>query len=153
MLNYLFEKSQERKQFKVCLDQYGLDLTDLEPQDLKKILACIHRHITNVSKKYGQPATTVLHHVVTPVAWAVAYCLLGRNKIVQIDPCFQEVIDEVDTELMLYLSADCEAGQSIYPEVFSILFNSSVCHPEMLAIQRNLNYLGRLETTQRSYAS
>jgi hypothetical protein len=36
MLNYLFEKSQERKQLKVALKQYGLDLTDLDSQDVKK---------------------------------------------------------------------------------------------------------------------
>ncbi|MEW8625324.1 MAG: hypothetical protein AB2551_06195 [Candidatus Thiodiazotropha sp.] len=152
MLNYLFEKSQERKQLKVALSQYGLGLTDLDPQDLKLILAVVHRLITMVSKKYGQPPATVLHHVITPVAWAIAYCLLGRSKIVQIDPGFLDVIDEVETELLLYLSGDSGSGQSIYAEVFRILLESTACHPQVLAILRNLNYLGHIENRQSSWA-
>ncbi|MCG7908661.1 MAG: hypothetical protein N0C86_06640 [Candidatus Thiodiazotropha taylori] len=152
MLNYLFEKSQERKQLKVELAQYGLSLLDLDPNDLKKLLATIHRHVTMVSKKYGQPSSDVQHQVITPVVWATAYCLLGASKIVRIDPGFRDIIDEVETELMLHLSGESGDNQSIYPEIFSTLLVSHACHPEVLAFQRNLEYISHSMNLQRPLA-
>jgi hypothetical protein len=93
-----------------------------------------------------------VHQVITPVVWALAYCLLGRSKIVKIDPGFLDVIDEVDNELLLYLYSENNSDQSIYPEIFSILLKSTACHPDVLVIQRNLNYLGNIDNSQRSCA-
>ncbi|MBW9258506.1 MAG: hypothetical protein K1566_12085 [Candidatus Thiodiazotropha sp. (ex. Lucinisca nassula)] len=152
MLNYLFEKSQERKQLKVELAQYGLSLLDLDPIDLKKLLAAIHRHVTMVSKKYGQPSSIVQHQVITPVVWATAYCLLGASKIVRIEPGFRDIIDEVETELLLHLSGESSDNQSIYPAIFSTLLASHACHPEVLAYQRNLVCISNSMNQQRSLA-
>ncbi|ODB89522.1 hypothetical protein A3194_10170 [Candidatus Thiodiazotropha endoloripes] len=152
MLNYLFEKSQERKQLKGALAPYGLGLSDLDPIDLKKLLCSIHRHITLVSKKYGQPSSGIQHQVITPVVWATAYCLLGGSRIVQIEPGFRDIIDEVETELVLHLSGESSDNQSIYPEIFSTLLASDACHPEVLAFVRNLVYISHTVNQQRSLA-
>ncbi|MES9861934.1 MAG: hypothetical protein ABW157_20195 [Candidatus Thiodiazotropha sp. LLP2] len=152
MLNYLFEKSQERKQLKTALWQYNLGLDDLDPHDLKMVLASLHRHVNIVSKKYAQPPATVSHHVITPVTWAIAYCLQGASRIVQINPSFRDDIDEVETELVLHLSGESDGEQSIYPEVFSILLASTACHPEVLDFRRNLGYISQLENPRSAYA-
>ncbi|MES9943162.1 MAG: hypothetical protein ABW104_18730 [Candidatus Thiodiazotropha sp. 6PLUC2] len=152
MLKYLFEKNHERKQLKIALSEYHLGLDDLDPHDLKKVLASIHRHVTIVSKKYGQPPALVSHHVITPVTWAIAYCLLGASKISQINPTFRDDIDEVETELVLHLSGESDGEQSIYPEIFSIFLASTACHPEVLDFRRNLGYISQLENPRSSYA-
>ena len=136
MLSLFFEKTLERNLFTFCLSRYGLGPNDLEASVFKKILGCIHTQIGVVSKKYRQPSAVILHNVVTPAAWATAYCLLGPSRVLHIDPAFQENIDEVEMELLL-LSAGEDGGEhNIYRQVFSILLDSTACHPEVVAKQR-----------------
>lgn len=131
------EKNHERRMLHSHLSSLGLELEALSPAITKAILQVLHRQVMTVSRKYNKPAHVVSENIIGSAAWGIAYCLLGPTKLFGICPEYREISEEVEMELVLSECGETAQG-NVYQQVFSILLESSHCHPEVQRLSNRI---------------
>jgi hypothetical protein len=127
-------KSLEKRILFNHLSGVGLDLSELDPGIVKQILQVVHQQVTSVSKKYKQPVPIIAEDIIHSAAWAIAYCLLGPSKLLDVYPEFKDRTDEAEMELLLLENGD-RLENNIYKQIFAILLVSPCCHHEVSALR------------------
>ncbi len=132
MFNFL-ERKSEKRIFYSYLHQFELTLEHLGHRASRQLLNEIYRQSSLVSQQFAEPVATVSHNIISAAAWGTIYCLLGPTRMIEMNPDYLEIADEVELEL---LSSCLEEGaeNSIYRAVYSILSGHVLCHPEVLAL-------------------
>jgi hypothetical protein len=132
MFDYI-EKSLEKRILGNHLLGVGIDLSELDPGIVKQLLQVVHQQVTSVSRKYKQPVHIVSENIIPSAAWAIAYCLLGPSKLLDVYPEFKDRTEEAEMELLLLENRD-RSDINIYKQIFAILLDSPYCHPEVSAL-------------------
>jgi hypothetical protein len=128
------EKNLEKRILFNHLNGVGLDLDELDPRVIKEIFLVVHQQVTSVSKKYKQPVHIISENIIQSAAWAIAYCLLGPSKLLDVYPEFKDRTEEAEMELLLLERGD-RLENNIYKQIFTILLVSPYCHPEVSALR------------------
>lgn len=116
----------------------GLDLSELNHGILKKLLQIVHQQVTSVSKKYKQPVYVISESIVCSAAWAIAYCLLGPSRLLDVYPEYKDWTEEAEMELLLLVSGNEPENNNIYQQIFVVLLDSPHCHPEVKTLFDNI---------------
>ncbi len=132
MFNYL-ERKSEKRIFYSYLHRFELTQDHLGSKVSRLLLAGIYEHSMAVSQRFEEPVETVSPNIISTAAWGAIYCLLGPARMIKMRPDYRDIADEVELELMLsYTGPDTE--NTIYRQVFSILAEHGLCHPEVTAL-------------------
>lgn len=132
MFNYL-ERKSEKRIFYSYLHRFELTRNHLGSKVSRLLLAGIYAHSMDVSQRFEEPVETVSPNITSAAAWGAIYCLLGPTRMIKMRPDYRDIADEVELELMLsYTGPDTE--NTIYRQVFSILAEHGLCHPEVTAL-------------------
>jgi hypothetical protein len=93
----------------------------------------VHDESCKVAHAFNEPLSTVSHNIISTATWGAIYCLLGAERMGQMHPEYQDIIDEVELELM---GSDSELllENSVSHRVFAILTEHSLCHPDVIAL-------------------
>jgi hypothetical protein len=132
MFNYL-ERKSEKRMFFSYLHRFELTLEQLGAKVSRLLLASIYAHASEVSRRFEEPMETVSPNVISTAAWGTIYCLLGPARMIKMRPDYRDIADEVELELMLSYTGP-ETENTIYRQVFSILAEHGLCHPEVTAL-------------------
>jgi hypothetical protein len=132
MFNYLERKSEKRLFFSY-LHRFELTQEQLGAKVSRLLLASIYAHSSEVSRRFEEPMETVSPNVISTAAWGTIYCLLGPMGMIKMRPDYRDIADEVESELMLSYTGP-ETENTIYRQVFSILAEHGLCHPEVTAL-------------------
>ncbi|MCU7845244.1 MAG: hypothetical protein KZQ93_15555 [Candidatus Thiodiazotropha sp. (ex Monitilora ramsayi)] len=134
MFNY-FEKMSEKRIFFSYLHRFELTQEHLGPRVSRLLLNAIHEQAHQTSRKFREPLASVSGNIISAAAWGSIYCLLGSERMLEMEPGYRDIVDEVEWELMT--SCDKEEGEcSIYSQIFSILFENGLCHPDVAVLLR-----------------
>jgi len=146
MFNYL-ERKSEKRIFYSYLHQFELTQEQLGPKVSRQLLAEIYRQASDISRRFDQPVATVSRNIISAAAWGTIYCLLGPTRMVEIQPNFRDIADEVELELMIS-HAGTAGENTIYRQLFSILGEQGLCHPEVVALIEACILSNREETEE-----
>jgi hypothetical protein len=128
MFGFIEKKHQKRIFFSYLL-QFGLTPYNVNPQAMGKILDCVYQQANSVSRRFHEPVASVARNIISAAAWGTIYCLLGPKRMIEILPDYRDIVDEVEMEVMNSHVSDDE--NTIYRQVFSVLSECSLCHPEV----------------------
>jgi hypothetical protein len=132
MFDYL-EKSNEKRLFYSYLYQFELTLEHLGSKVSRQLVNMVHDESCKVARAFNQPLISVSHNIVGAAAWGTIYCLLGPERMLQLRPEYRDIIDEVEMELM-GSGSELILENSIYQQVFCILSEHALCHPDVVAL-------------------
>ncbi|MCU7845243.1 MAG: hypothetical protein KZQ93_15550 [Candidatus Thiodiazotropha sp. (ex Monitilora ramsayi)] len=71
-------------------------------------------------------------NIVGEAAWATIYSLLGPTKLIEIDPEYGDIVDEIEMEL-LYAGQESPLKFNVYQYVIQTLMQHGRCHPEVIS--------------------
>jgi hypothetical protein len=132
MFNYL-EKKSEKRIFFSYLNRFGLTQEHLSQRATRMILGDIYDQSNSVSRRFQEPLSSVSRNIISTAAWGTIYCLLGPTRMIEIEPEYKDISDEVEMELMMSCTSN-ESKNNIYRQVFAILSEHALCHPEVMAL-------------------
>ena len=132
MFNYL-ERKTEKRIFFSYLQRFGLTQEHLSPKATRMLLGDIFEQANTVSRRFHEPLASVSGNIISTAAWGTIYCLLGPTRMIELEPHYQDIVDEVEMELVISCTSS-ESENSIYRQVFAILSEQSLCHPEVIAL-------------------
>ena len=132
MFNYL-EKKSEKRIFFSYLNRFGLTQEHLSQKATRMILGDIYDQASTVSRRFHEPVAAVSRNIISTAAWGTIYCLLGPTRMIEIEPEYKEISVEVEMELMMSCSSS-ESDNNIYRQVFAVLSEHNLCHPEVTAL-------------------
>ena len=132
MLNFL-ERKSEKRIFYSYLNRFGLTHEHVGSKVSRLLLDVIHSHAERVAKRFDEPMAAVSRNIISAAAWGTIYCLLGSSRMIEMRPDYRDIADEVELELMI-LYSQADADGTIYHDIFSILDEYGLCHPEVKAL-------------------
>lgn len=132
MFNYL-EKKTEKRIFFSYLHRFGLTQEQLSPKATRMILDDIFDQANTVSRRFREPLASVSGNIISTAAWGTIYCLLGPTRMIEIEPNYRDIADEVELELVISCTSN-DPENTIYRQVFAILSEHALCHPEVTAL-------------------
>lgn len=132
MFNYL-ERKTEKRIFFSYLHRFSLTEEHLSPKATRMILNDIFAQASNVSRRFHEPVASVSRSIISTAAWGTIYCLLGPSRMIELEPAYRDICDEVEMELMMSCMSS-EDDHNIYRQVFAILSERALCHPEVTAL-------------------
>ena len=132
MFNYL-ERKTEKRIFFSYLHRFGLTQEHLSSKATRMILSDIFDQASTVSRRFREPLASVSGNIISTAAWGTIYCLLGPTRMIELEPHYRDIADEVEMELVISCTSS-ESENSIYRQVFAILSEHALCHPEVIAL-------------------
>jgi hypothetical protein len=132
MFNYL-ERKTEKRIFFSYLYRFGLSQEHLSQKATRILLNDIFNQSSTVSRRFHEPVSSVARNIISTAAWGTIYCLLGPTRMIEIEPEYRDICDEVEMELMMSCVSS-EEENNIYRQVFAVLSEFSLCHPEVTAL-------------------
>ena len=142
MLGYL-EKQSEKRLFFGYLIRFCLTYEDLGESASRAILSEVFKNSQRVSKQFQKPISLVSKNIVGEAAWAAIYSLLGPTKLIEIDPEYSDIVDEIEMEL-LYAGYEGPLKFNVYQYVIQTLIEHERCHPEVLSLLRKSSQVTKL---------
>jgi len=137
MFGFLEKKNQKRIFFSYLL-QFGLTPYNVNPHAIRKILDSIYDQSNIVSQRFQEPVASVSRNIISAAAWGTIYCLLGPKRMIEMEPAYRDIVDEVEMEVMNSHVSDDE--DTIYRKVFSVLSAHALTHPEVTELIRACLY-------------
>lgn len=127
------EKRHQKRIFFSYLIRFGLAPYNLNDKAMAMVLEMIYTQANFVARHFQVNVESVSRNIISAGAWGTIYCLLGPTRMLELEPEYRDIVEEVEAELMMsHIVGDSE--NSIYRQLFHILFEQGLCHGEVIAL-------------------